>query len=203
MLFSFQFSWIFCSCSCSSTCNGPAGASQEVSLLSCPLYISVSSPLSYSFMWEVPWYQVPGVSFDGGRGGNISWSTTVIKKSSKHCTLFVLRIFSHPLSRRYRWGLVKSTHKFLIFNNCSGGNHLVSYSIVKRSYRYFEDFGRDSPAICRPRQGFFHNFDFETVLPVSKTTAVCNLPVSIRFEQRTIRYRVFGCVGTLIQSGYM
>jgi hypothetical protein len=43
-----------CSCSsCSSTSNGFAWASQEVSLFSCPLHFSVSSPLSYSFMWEV------------------------------------------------------------------------------------------------------------------------------------------------------
>ncbi len=24
------------------------------------------------------------------------------------------------------------------------------------------------PAICRPREGFFHNFDFDTVLPTSR-----------------------------------
>ncbi len=53
--------------------------------------------------------------------------------------------------------------------------------MVKRSHRYFEDFSRDLPAVCRPREGFFHNFDFETVLPVLKTTADGNFPVSIRF----------------------
>jgi hypothetical protein len=42
----------------------------------------------------------------------------------------------------------KINPQILIFNNCSGGNHPVSYSIVKRSYRYSVDFGRDSPAIC-------------------------------------------------------
>jgi hypothetical protein len=39
----------------------------------------------------------------------------------------------------------------VIFNNCSGGTHPVSSSIVKRSHRNCEDFGRDPPAICRPR----------------------------------------------------
>jgi hypothetical protein len=71
---------------------------------------------------------------------------------------------------------VKSTQKFLIFNNCSGETHPVSSSIVHSSYRYCEDFGRDLPAICRPREGLFHNFDFETILPVSKTTAGRNFP---------------------------
>ncbi len=71
----------------------------------------------------------------------------------------------------------------------------------QRSHRYFEDFCRDSPAICRPRAGFLHKSNFETVLPALKTTADCNFPVSIQFEQRTTRYCVFGCVGSLIQSG--
>jgi hypothetical protein len=46
---------------------------------------------------------------------------------------------------------VKSTKNFFIFNNCSGGTHPVFSSVVKRSHRYCEDFGRDLPAICRPR----------------------------------------------------
>jgi hypothetical protein len=94
----------------------------------------------------------------------ISWPTTGINKSEKHCTLFYLRFFN-----------------FFIFNNCSGGTHPVSSSIVKRPYRYCEDFGRDPPAICRLQKGFFHNYNFETVLPVSKTIAVGNLTVLIQF----------------------
>ncbi len=98
------------------------------------------------------------------------------------------------------------THKinpklFCIFNNCSGGTHLVSSSIVKRSYRCCEDFGRDPSAICWPREGVFHNFDFETVLPVLKTTADCNFPVLIRFELSPTRYSVFCSGSALIQSG--
>ncbi len=38
-----------------------------------------------------------------------------------------------------------------------------------------------APAICQPREGYFYNFDFETVLPVSKTTADRNFPVLLRF----------------------
>ncbi len=53
---------------------------------------------------------------------------------------------------------VKSAQKFLIFNNCSGVTHPVSSSIVHSSYRYCEDFARDLPAICRPREGFFSQF---------------------------------------------
>jgi hypothetical protein len=33
--------------------------------------------------------------------------------------------------------------------------HPGSSSIVHSSYRCYEDFGRDLPAICRPREGFF------------------------------------------------
>ncbi len=50
-----------------------------------------------------------------------------------------------------RKDMVKSTQKFFIVNNCSGETHPVSSSIVKSSYRNCEDFGRDLPAICRPR----------------------------------------------------
>ena len=75
-----------------------------------------------------------------------------------------------------------------------------SSSIVHSSYRYDEDFGRDLPAICRPRKGFFHNFDFETVLPVSKTTAGRNFPVLLRFVLCPTRYSVFCSGKTLIQS---
>jgi hypothetical protein len=95
---------------------------------------------------------------------------------------------------------VKSTQKIRIFNNCSGWTHPVSSSIVLSSYRYSEDFGKDLPAICRPRKSFFHNFDFETVLPVSKTTAGRNLPVLIRFVLCPPRYSVFCSGKTLIQS---
>ncbi len=41
--------------------------------------------------------------------------------------------------------------------------------MVLRSHRYLEDFGRDSPAICGPRGCFFHKFDFDRVLPASKS----------------------------------
>ena len=50
---------------------------------------------------------------------------------------------------------VKSTIKFLIFNNCSGGTHPVSSSIVHSSYRYCDDFGRDLPLSADPGEGFF------------------------------------------------
>ena len=43
-----------CSGSGRGTSSGPAGASQEVSVHSCPLHISVTSPFSFSFRWEVP-----------------------------------------------------------------------------------------------------------------------------------------------------
>ncbi len=52
-----------------------------------------------------------------------------------------------------------------------------SSSIVHSSYRYCDDFAKDLPAISRPRGGFFHNFDFETDLPLSKTIAGRNLTV--------------------------
>ncbi len=142
---------------------------------------------------------------------NISWSTTLIKnpRNTVHnsfCRFFYTYSYriTYKVSTRYRADTgedsVKSTLKCFIFNNCSGGTHPVLSSIVKRSYRYCEDFGRDSPAICRPRQGFFHNFDFETVLPVLKTTAGGNLPVSLRFVLSPIRYSVFCSGRTLIQS---
>ncbi len=98
---------------------------------------------------------------------------------------------------------VKSTQKCLIFSNCSGWTHPVSSSIVHSSYRYSEDFVRDLPAICPPRKGFFHNFDFETVLPVSKTTAGRNFPVLLRFVLCPTRYRVFCSGKTFIQSRSM
>jgi hypothetical protein len=60
-----------------------------------------------------------------------------------------------------------------------------------------------SPSICRPREGFFHKFDFDTVLLALKRTAVCNLPLSLRFEQRTSCYYPFCFVSTLVQSAYM
>ncbi len=48
---------------------------------------------------------------------------------------------------------------------------------------------------------FLHKFDFETVLPASKTTADCNFPVSTRFELTPSRNSVFCSVCNLIQSG--
>ncbi len=47
---------------------------------------------------------------------------------------------------------------------------------------------------------FFHNFDFETVLPVSKTTVGRNFPVLQRFVLCPTRYSVFCSGKTLIQS---
>ena len=86
---------------------------------------------------------------------------------------------------------VKSSQNFLIFQNCSGWTHPVSSSIVHSSYRYCDDFAKDLPAISRPRGGFFHNFDFETDLPLSKTIAGRNFPVLRRFVQCPTRYSVF------------
>jgi hypothetical protein len=45
------------------------------------------------------------------------------------------------------------------FNVYSKGNQPVSSPMEKRSHRYLTDLGRDSPAICRPWEGFFHIFD--------------------------------------------
>jgi hypothetical protein len=102
---------------------------------------------------------------------------------------------THKVPTRYRADTgkdsVKSTQTFLIFNNCSGVTHPVLSSIVHSSYRYCDDFGRDLPAICRPRGGLFHNFDFETVLPLSKTTAGRNSPVLLRLVLCPARYSVF------------
>jgi hypothetical protein len=72
---------------------------------------------------------------------------------------------------------------YLVFSVYSGGNQPVTSSIEKRPHRYLADFGRDSPAICRPWEGFIHKFDFEPVLPASKTSAVCNLPVLKDFNR--------------------
>ncbi len=78
--------------------------------------------------------------------------------------------------------------------------HPVSSSIVHSSYRYSDDFARDLPAILRPRGGFFRKFDFETVLPLLKTTAGRNFPVLLRFVLSPSRYSVFCSGKTLIQS---
>jgi hypothetical protein len=85
------------------------------------------------------------------------------------------------------------------------GNNRYLSSIEKRSHRYIADLRRDSPAICRPQEGYIQKFVYHAVLPASKTTAVGNLQVLSRFEQRTTgtRYCVFCCVSTLIQAGYM
>ncbi len=58
-----------------------------------------------------------------------------------------------------------------VFDVYSGGNQPASLSMEKRSHRYLEDFGRDAPAICPSQEGCFHKFNFDTVLPASKTTA--------------------------------
>ncbi len=92
------------------------------------------------------------------------------------------------------------SQKFLIFQNCSGWTHPVSSSIVHSSYRYCDDFAKDLPAISRPQGGFFHNFDFETDLPLSKKIAGRNFPVLLRFVQCPTRYSVFCSGSTLIQS---
>ncbi len=49
----------------------------------------------------------------------------------------------------------KIGQKKFIFKNCSGGTQPVLSSIVKRPHHYLEEFGRDSPATCRPREGIF------------------------------------------------
>ncbi len=95
---------------------------------------------------------------------------------------------------------VKSSQNFLIFSICSGWTHPVSSSIVHSSYRYCDDFAKDLPAISRPRGGFFHNFDFETNLPLSKTIAGRNFPVLLRFVLSPSRYCVFCSGSTSIQS---
>jgi hypothetical protein len=89
---------------------------------------------------------------------------------------------------------------FFHFEDTLGETHPVSSSIVHSSYRYGDDFGRDLSAISRPRGGFFHNFDFETVLPLSKTTAGRNLPVLLRFVLCPTRSSVFCSGKTFIQS---
>ena len=76
----------------------------------------------------------------------------------------------------------------------------LSSSIVHSSYRYCEDFAKNLPAISRPRGGFFHYFDFETDLPLSKTIAGRNFPVLRQFVQCPTRYGVFCSGKTLIQS---
>jgi hypothetical protein len=115
-------------------------------------------------------------------------------RETLYCTLFYLRILTHLARGKFK--------RFPpAINNGGGGTHPVLSSIVQRSYRYCEDFGRDPPAICRLREGFFHNYDFETVLPVLKTTAVGNFPVLIRFVLSPTRYSVFCSICNLIQSG--
>ncbi len=130
------------------------------------------------------------------------------------CTL-VLRIFFYTYSQRITYEVptryradtgkdsVKSTQKILIFNNCSGWTHPVSSSIVHSSYHNCDDFAKDLPAVSRPRGGFFHNFDFETVLPLSKTIAGRNFPLFLRFVLCPTRYSVFCSGKTLIQSRSM
>ncbi len=130
------------------------------------------------------WYQ----SIRRGRGeGKISWQKIcqqLISNNSQN-TVQCTRIVSIPVRTR------KIGQNNSVLKVYSGGNPPASSSMEKRSHHYLEVSGRDSPAICRPRKGFFHNFDSDTVLPASKTTTVCNLPVSIWFEQRTTRYGVF------------
>ncbi len=78
--------------------------------------------------------------------------------------------------------------------------HPGSSSFVHSSYRCCDDFAKDIPAISRPRGGFFHNFDFETDLPLSQTIAGRNFPVLRRFVQCPTRYSVFCSGKTSIQS---
>ncbi len=126
-----------------------------------------------------------------GEGGNISWLTTVLKKIRETLyTLLFADFFIHiargklkrypPASRRYRrWELVKSAQKILVFKVCSGGTQPLSSSMASRSLRYLEDFGRDSPAICRPQEGFFHNFSI----------FIQSFPYGRRQRIATLRYR--------------
>ncbi len=89
-------------------------------------------------------------------------SKNTVGGGSGYDVLFVLRIFytysqrkTDEVPTRYRANTgedtVKSTQKFFIFKNYSGWTHPVSSSIVHSSYRYCEDFGKDLPAVCRPR----------------------------------------------------
>ncbi len=50
------------------------------------------------------------------------------------------------------------------------------------------------------RGGFFHNFDFETDLPLTKTIAGRNFPVLLRFVLSPTHYCVFCSGSTSIQS---
>ncbi len=160
-----------------------------------------------SILWAMNWVR-RGQTFIKIRLQLISNTS----QNTVQCTLFDSRIFFMHIARgkleRFPPAIVpipvrtrKISPKNFLFKNCSGGTQPVFSSIVKRSHRYIEDFGRDSPAICQPREGIFHNFDFDKVLPVSKTTSVGNFPVSIRFEQRPTRYSVFCSGSTWIQSG--
>jgi hypothetical protein len=72
----------------------------------------------------------------------------------------------------------KFGHIKFCFNVYRGGNHPASSQMETRSHRYRADLG----SCYLPTPGrFFHKFDFATVLPVLKTTAVCNLLVTIGF----------------------
>ncbi len=55
------------------------------------------------------------------------------------------------------------------------------------------------PQSADPGKFFFHNFDFYTVLPVSKTTAGRNFPVLPQFVLCPTRFSVFCSGKTLIQ----
>ena len=96
--------------------------------------------------------------------------------------------------------LVKSSQNFIIFQNCSGWTHPLSSLIAQSSYLYCDDFAKDLPAISLPRGGFFHNFDYGTVLPLSKTIAGRNFPLLLRFVLCPTRYSVFCSGKTSIQS---
>jgi hypothetical protein len=57
----------------------------------------------------------------------------------------------------------------LVFNVNRGGNQPVSSSIEKRSHRYLADLVGTLPLFADPGKVFFQKFDFDAVLPASKT----------------------------------
>ncbi len=93
---------------------------------------------------------------------------TYFKSFAKHCsTMQTLRFadfFIHVARGRlgrFSPAIIPIPVRNFIFKVYSGRTKLASSSIVKRSHRYFEDFARDSPAICLPRKSFFLKFDFD------------------------------------------
>ncbi len=96
---------------------------------------------------------------------------------------------------------VKSTQKFLSSIIVAVGPIRYRLRLYKVPTAIVKILAGTFPLSADPGKVFFHNFDFETVLPVSKTTACRNFPVLIQFELSPTRYSVFCSGRTLIQSG--